>query len=129
MSVRTCAESAARLLCHCSSTRIPAGVARSISYERSVPAPVLANITEFGKTPLFTVEELREAGVRLVLYPLSAFRAMSAAAVGVYGAIRREGTQQAVIDQMQTRADLYDVLNYAAFEAKLDDLFAKRKNQ
>ena len=72
---------------------------------------MLANITEFGKTPLFTVEELREAGVRLVLYPLSAFRAMSAAAVGVYGAIRREGTQQAVIDQMQTRADLYDVLN------------------
>jgi methylisocitrate lyase len=78
-------------------------------FTRNVSAPVLANITEFGKTPLFTVEELREAGVRLVLYPLSAFRAMSAAARSVYGAIRREGTQQAVVAQMQTRADLYDV--------------------
>ena len=98
-------------------------------FTRNVSAPVLANITEFGKTPLYTVEELREAGVRLVLYPLSAFRAMSAAARSVYGAIRRGGTQQAVVSQMQTRADLYDVLNYHAFETKLDQLFAKRKNQ
>jgi methylisocitrate lyase len=94
----------------------------------TVSVPVLANITEFGKTPLFTVEELREAGVRLVLYPLSAFRAMSAAAVRVYGAIRREGTQRAVVDEMQTRTELYDVLGYDAFEEKLDELFTKRKN-
>src|SRR6516162_5459283 len=98
-------------------------------FTRNVSAPVLANITEFGKTPLFTVEELREAGVRLVLYPLSAFRAMSAAAMNVYGAIRRDGTQQAMVAAMQTRAELYGVLNYQAFEAKLDELFAKRKNQ
>src|SRR5215472_9633649 len=81
-------------------------------FTASVAAPVLANITEFGKTPLFTVEELREVGVRLVLYPLSAFRAMSAAAARTYGAIRSEGTQQAMVPEMQTRRDLYDVLNY-----------------
>ena len=98
-------------------------------HTRSVSAPVLANITEFGKTPLFTVEELREVGVRLVLYPPSAFRAMSAAAMNVYGTIRREGTQRAAVAEMQTRVELYDVLNYHAFEAKLDKLFAKRKNQ
>jgi methylisocitrate lyase len=96
-------------------------------FTRSVSAPVLANITEFGKTPLFTVEELREAGVRLVLYPLSAFRAMSAAAARVYGAIRSTGTQQSVVAEMQTRRDLYDVLNYHTFEQKLDELFTKRK--
>jgi methylisocitrate lyase len=88
---------------------------------------VLANITEFGKTPLFTLEELREVGVRLVLYPLSAFRAMSAAAVRTYGTIRRAGTQQAMVPEMQTRRELYDVLNYDSFEAKLDELFRKRK--
>jgi methylisocitrate lyase len=93
----------------------------------SVSAPVLANITEFGKTPLFTVEELREVGVRLVLYPLSAFRAMSAAAARAYGVIRSAGTQQAMVPEMQTRRDLYDVLNYHAFEEKLDELFVKRK--
>jgi methylisocitrate lyase len=97
-------------------------------FTRNVSVPVLANITEFGKTPLFTVEELREAGVRLVLYPLSAFRAMSAAAVRVYGAIRREGTQRSAVGEMQTRTELYDVLNYHAFEEKLDELFTKRKN-
>lgn len=90
--------------------------------------PVLANITEFGKTPLFTLEELREAGVALALYPLSAFRAMSRAAEAVYGAIRREGTQAGVIDRMQTRAELYEVINYHAYEAKLDALFSKEKN-
>jgi methylisocitrate lyase len=88
---------------------------------------VLANITEFGKTPLFTLEELGEVGVRLVLYPLSAFRAMSAATVRTYGTIRSEGTQQAMVPEMQTRRDLYDVLNYDSFEAKLDELFTKRK--
>jgi methylisocitrate lyase len=86
--------------------------------------PVLANITEFGRTPLFTRDELRDAGVRLALYPLSAFRAMSAAAVAVYGGIRAEGTQQASIRHMQTRAELYEVLDYHSFEARLDVLFA-----
>ena len=96
-------------------------------FARSVSAPVLANITEFGKTPLFTVEELREVGVRLILYPLSAFRAMSAAAARTYGAIRSAGTQQAMVAKMQTRRDLYDILNYHTFEEKLDELFAKKK--
>lgn len=99
-----------------------------LAFSKGVPVPVLANITEFGKTPLFTIEELREAGVRLVLYPLSVFRAMSAAAVRVYGAIRKQGTQSDVVDQMQTREQLYDVLNYHAFEAKLDELYAGKKD-
>ena len=92
-------------------------------FTAAVPAPVLANLTEFGRTPLFTVDELRAAGVALALYPLSAFRAMSAAAVQVYGALRREGTQKSVVAAMQTRADLYDVLGYLAYEQKLDRLF------
>ena len=95
------------------------------AFTKAVPVPVLANITEFGKTPLFTVEELREVGVRLVLYPLSAFRAMSAAAVRVYETIRNKGTQRDVVDQMQTREQLYDVLNYYSFEEKLDQLYSK----
>lgn len=90
-----------------------------------VKVPVLANITEFGKTPLFTTQELEGAGVRLVLYPLSAFRAMSKAALAVYGAIRRDGTQKAVVDTMQTRAELYEVLGYHEYERKLDDLFGQ----
>lgn len=94
-------------------------------FTRVVPVPVLANITEFGKTPLFTTQELAGAGVRLVLYPLSAFRAMSRAALGVYAAIRRDGTQQAVVDTMQTRAELYDVLGYHDYERKLDALFGQ----
>ena len=89
--------------------------------------PVLANITEFGRTPLFTVEELRQAGVRLVLYPLSAFRAMSKAAESVYTAIRTEGSQQSVTSHMQTRTELYDVLDYLAYEEKLDALFTQTK--
>ena len=89
--------------------------------------PVLANITEFGVTPLFTVDQLRQAGVRLALYPLSAFRAMSKAAATVYEAVRAHGGQQPVIDLMQTRAELYDVLHYQAYEQKLDALFAKKK--
>src|SRR6185436_4545105 len=91
--------------------------------------PVLANITEFGKTPLFTVKELGAAGVRLALYPLSAFRAMNKAVATVYEALRTEGTQQSVTDLMQTRAELYDVLGYLASEQKLDSLFAKEKER
>ena len=91
-------------------------------FTAAVRAPVLANITEFGKTPLFTLDELRSAGVALALYPLSAFRAMNAAAVEVYGAIRRDGTQKGVTGKMQTRAELYEVLGYQAYEEKLDEL-------
>lgn len=89
--------------------------------------PVLANMTEFGKTPLLTAEALGRAGVAMVLYPLSAFRATSAAALGVYTAIREEGTQERVVPQMQSRADLYDILGYHAYEQKLDELFAKER--
>jgi methylisocitrate lyase len=92
-------------------------------FTATVRVPVLANITEFGKTPLFTTRELADAGVQLALYPLSAFRAMSAAAVAVYETLRREGTQQAVLDTMQTRTELYDVLGYHDYERKLDALF------
>jgi methylisocitrate lyase len=88
---------------------------------------VLANITEFGNTPLFSVDELRSVNVGLVLYPLSAFRAMNQAALNVYETVRREGTQKSVIDMMQTRAALYDHLDYHKYEEKLDDLFAKEK--
>jgi methylisocitrate lyase len=125
----------------------PAAVARALSYveagadmifaealtslaeyrefARAVAVPVLANITEFGRTPLFTVAELAGAGVGLVLYPLSAFRAMSQAAAVVYGEIRRAGTQQGVLEKMQTRAELYEVLRYLEYEQKLDRLFSK----
>lgn len=93
----------------------------------AVKVPILANITEFGKTPLFTVEELRSANVALALYPLSAFRAMNAAALRVYQAIRKDGTQKGVVELMQTRDDLYDYLDYHAYEKKLDALFARGK--
>jgi methylisocitrate lyase len=96
---------------------------------RAVRIPVLANITEFGKTPLFTIAELASAGVSMALYPLSAFRAMSAASLEVFAAIRRDGTQKSVIEKMQSRADLYEVLNYKACEAKLDELFSKEKKR
>jgi methylisocitrate lyase len=92
-------------------------------FTAAVEVPVLANITEFGQTPLFTTAELADAGVRLALYPLSAFRAMSAAALAVYETLRREGTQQAVVDTMQTRTELYEVLGYHDYERKLDALF------
>src|SRR5439155_6282898 len=95
----------------------------------AVKVPVLANITEFGATPLFTLQELRSAGVSIALYPLSAFRAMNAAALKVYNAIRKEGTQTSVIDLVQTRADLYETLDYLAYERKLDQLFAKEKTR
>ena len=97
-------------------------------FTAAVKAPVLANLTEFGKTPLFTVADMRAAGVAMVLYPLSAFRAASAAAANVYQTIRRDGTQQAAVPTMQTRAELYDVLDYHAYEQKLDQLF-KTENQ
>jgi len=96
-------------------------------FTQSLPVPVLANITEFGRTPLFGADELGKAGVRLVLYPLSAFRAMSRAASAVYAAIRRDGGQQAVVGQMQTRTELYDVLGYHEYERKLDQLFSRNK--
>lgn len=92
-------------------------------FTAAIRVPVLANITEFGKTPLFTVDELASAGVGLVLYPLSAFRAMSRAAEAVYAAIRTEGTQASTIASMQTRAQLYEVLGYHGYERKLDELF------
>ncbi|HYM86820.1 MAG TPA: methylisocitrate lyase, partial [Pseudoxanthomonas sp.] len=99
------------------------------TYRRFVDAvkvPVLANITEFGKTPLFTVEELKTAGVGIVLYPLSAFRAMNKAAEAVYTAIRRDGHQKNVVDIMQTREELYDRIGYHEYEQKLDALFAAK---
>jgi len=91
-----------------------------------INVPVLANLTEFGKTPLFTTEELAGVGVRLALYPLSAHRAMAKAAEDVYRALRQDGSQQAVIDKMQTRTELYDVLGYHEYEEKLDQLFAEK---
>lgn len=95
----------------------------------AVGVPVLANITEFGATPLFTTAELGAAGVSMVLYPLSAFRAMNRAALRVYEAIRRDGTQAQVIDLMQTRMELYDFLDYHGYEQRLDALFAADKGQ
>jgi len=97
-------------------------------FTTAVNVPVLANITEFGATPLFTTEQLASAGVAMVLYPLSAFRAMNAAALNVYQVIRQQGTQQAVIDSMQSRADLYEFLGYHDYEQKLDQLFSEGKS-
>ncbi len=94
-------------------------------FAASIKVPVLANITEFGQTPLFSTADLGSAGVRLVLYPLSAFRAAAKTAVTVYGAIRRHGTQRSVLDLMQTREELYEVLGYHGYEKKLDELFGK----
>jgi len=98
-------------------------------FTRALAVPVLANITEFGRTPLFTAAELGEAGVRLVLYPLSAFRAMSRAALEVYAAIRRDGTQKSAVPAMQTREELYDVLGYHDYERKLDELFSRDRER
>ena len=96
-------------------------------FAAAVKVPILANITEFGATPLFTVEELAGADVSLVLYPLSAFRAMNKAALDVYQAVRRDGTQKNVVGAMQTRTELYDYLGYNEYESKLDQLFAAKK--
>jgi len=95
----------------------------------AVKVPILANITEFGSTPLFTLDELRSADVAIALYPLSAFRAMNAAALNVYQTVRKEGTQKNAVSTMQTRNDLYDYLGYHAYEQKLDSLFAKEKSK
>jgi methylisocitrate lyase len=94
-------------------------------FAAAVRVPVLANITEFGATPLFTVEELRTAQVAMALYPLSAFRAMNRAALNVYQTIRRDGTQKAVLDTMQTRMELYETIGYHAYERRLDELFSR----
>ncbi|MEK9721160.1 MAG: methylisocitrate lyase [Quisquiliibacterium sp.] len=96
-------------------------------FATAVNVPILANITEFGQTPLFTTSELAQAEVAMVLYPLSAFRAMNKAAQLVYEAVRRDGTQTKVVDMMQTRKELYDAIGYWDFEDKLDALFAKAK--
>jgi methylisocitrate lyase len=95
----------------------------------AVRVPILANITEFGVTPLFSVDELAGAGVGIVLYPLSAFRAMNAAALSIYEAVRRDGSQKRVVSAMQTRAELYDFLDYHAYEGKLDELFSKDQKE
>ncbi len=96
-------------------------------FAAAVKVPILANITEFGKTPLFTTQELASADVAMALYPLTAWRAMNAAALQVYRALRKEGTQKNVVDLMQTRDELYDFLGYHAYERKLDALFARDK--
>jgi methylisocitrate lyase len=118
-----CAEAGADMI-------FPEAMTELRMYRRFVDAvkvPVLANITEFGSTPLFTLDELRSAGVAIALYPLSAFRAMNQAALNVYQTLRRDGTQKAAVDTMQTRADLYAFLDYHRYEAKLDELFAQRQ--
>lgn len=95
-------------------------------FTSAIDVPVLANLTEFGQTPMFKTTELAEVGVDLVLYPLSAFRAMSKAAENVYRALREDGTQQNVLETMQTRMELYDVLGYHEYEERLDQLFAEK---
>jgi methylisocitrate lyase len=97
-------------------------------FTTKVNVPVLANITEFGATPLFTTEELKGVGISIVLYPLSAFRAMNKAALKIYEGIREHGTQKDLINDMQTREELYDFLNYHDYEKKLDALFKKESN-
>jgi methylisocitrate lyase len=98
-------------------------------FKNAVKVPILANITEFGQTPLFTCDELQSVGVDMVLYCCAAYRAMNASALQVYQAIRRDGTQKNVIDRMQTRADMYKILNYESYEKKLDELFVSKKEQ
>ena len=95
------------------------------AFTRAIRVPVLANLTEFGLTPYFTVEELAGAGVRMILYPLTAFRAMSQAALHVYSTLREQGTQQSLLARMQTREELYGVLKYHDYERKLDELNAR----
>jgi methylisocitrate lyase len=97
-------------------------------FAEATKAPILANITEFGKTPLFSVEELRSAKVAMALYPLSAFRAMNKAALKVYETLKKTGTQKPVLGDMQTRDELYDFLNYHSYEQKLDELFSRNRS-
>jgi methylisocitrate lyase len=103
-------------------------LAQYTAFRKAVGVPILANITEFGQTPLFTRDELSAAGVDIILYCCGAYRAMNAAALKVYEAIRSEGTQKSVVGLMQSRADLYKFLDYLAYEKKLDELFAKGKD-
>ena len=118
---RLCVEAGADMIFAEAVTELP----MYRTFKDAVGVPVLANITEFGKTPLWSTRELAAVGVDMVLYPLSAFRAMARAALGVYGAIRRDGHQRAVIETMQTRSELYDTLGYWDYEHKLDALFGK----
>ncbi len=97
-------------------------------FAEAVKVPILANITEFGKSPLFTVEELRSANVAMILYPLTAFRAMNKAALRAYEQLRKTGTQKALIADMQTREELYDILNYHSYKKKLDELFSRGRS-
>ena len=99
------------------------------TFTDSINAPVLANLTEFGMTPLYTVEEMRDVGVKIILYPLSAARSMANAAMKTYESIKQDGTQKSQIENMQTRIDLYKTLNYEAYEAKVDKALGKNKKQ
>jgi len=120
---RACVEAGADMI-------FPEAVTELAMYRRfadAVGVPILANLTEFGQTPLFTTEEVASAGAAIALYPLSAFRAMNRAALDVYQALRRDGTQKSVVSTMQTRNDLYDFLGYHDYEQKLDRLFARTK--
>ena len=122
---RACVEAGADMI-------FPEAITELAMYRKfadAVKVPILANITEFGATPLFTTGELASANVAIALYPLSAFRAMNKAALNVYDRLRRDGTQKAAVDTMQTRAELYDYLGYHAFEQKLDALFARGKTK
>jgi methylisocitrate lyase len=104
------------------------GLATYRRFAQSLPVPLLANLTEFGRTPLFSREELRDAGVAMVLYPLSAFRAANKAAEAVYEAIRRDGHQREVLDLMQTREELYERIGYHAYEQRLDALYGRKES-
>jgi methylisocitrate lyase len=97
-------------------------------FAAAVKVPILANITEFGQTPLFTVDELRSADVAIVLYPLTAFRAMNKAALKAYETVRKQGTQKPLLPEMQTREELYDIIGYHDYEKKLDELFARGRS-
>jgi len=121
---RACVEAGADMI-------FPEAITDLAMYRRfadAVGVPILANLTEFGKTPLFSLEEIRDAHVAIALYPLSAFRAMNAAALRVYRTLRERGTQRSVVDTMQTRDELYDFLGYHDYERKLDALFAQGKD-
>ena len=109
----------------------PEAITELVMYKKfaaAVKVPILANITEFGSTPLFTVDELRSAEVAMVLYPLSAFRAMNKAALRAYETVRKSGTQKALLPEMQTREELYDIIGYHDYEKKLDELFARGRS-
>jgi methylisocitrate lyase len=121
---RACVEAGADMI-------FPEAITELAMYRQfadAVGVPILANLTEFGQTPYYTVEEIAAAGVAIALYPLSAFRAMNKAALNVYQALRRDGTQKNVVDTMQTRNDLYDFLGYHAYEQKLDRLFSRPRS-